>query len=71
MEQNYEWFDDAFRVEQRRWGTWASYDKDGKEIITSLTREQCLSATSWYLKAKQDGFPESVVQYDSYVGGKL
>lgn len=71
MEQNYEWIDDLFRVEQKRWGTWSSYDKEDKEIITALREDQCVSATRWYLKAKQEGFPDSVVQYDSYVGGKL
>ncbi len=66
----YEWIDDCFRVEEKRWGTWSSYDKDGKEIITSLTKEQCILATRFYLKGKQEGFEETET-YDSVVGGKL
>jgi hypothetical protein len=66
----FEWIDDCFRVEQKRWGTWDSYDKDGKVIITSLTEEQCISATRFYLKGNQEGW-EEVKSYDSIVGGKL
>lgn len=64
------WIDDTFRVEQSRWKTWRSYAKDGKEIITSLTEEACISATRFYLKGKQEGFPESKL-YEGMVGGKL
>jgi len=62
--------DDAFYVKQQRWGTWVSYDKDKKPIITSLTEEQCISATRFYLKGRQEGFPESK-SYEGEVGGKL
>jgi hypothetical protein len=67
---DYEWIDDCFRVEQKRWKTWASYDKEGNEIITSLHKELCVSSTRWYLQAKQDGFPEAT-KYEGEVGGKL
>jgi hypothetical protein len=66
----YEWIDDCFRVEEKRWGTWSSYDKEEKELITSLTKEQCILATRFYLKGKQEGFEETET-YDSVVGGKL
>ena len=62
--------DDAFYVKQQRWGTWDSYDKDGKGLVTSLTEEQCISATRFYLKGRQEGFPESK-SYEGEVGGKL
>ena len=62
--------DDAFYVEQKRWGTWQSHYPDGKGIITSLTEELCISATRWYLKKLQEGFDETQT-YDSFVGGKL
>jgi len=68
---DYEWIDNCFRVEQKRWKTWASYDKEGNEIITSLYEENCISATRWYLQAKQNGFPETNVKYEGEVGGKL
>jgi predicted Fe-S protein YdhL (DUF1289 family) len=66
----YEWLDGCFRVEEKRWGTWSSYDKEEKELITSLTKEQCIFATRFYLKGKQEGFEETET-YDSVVGGQL
>jgi hypothetical protein len=50
--------DDAFYVVEQKWGTWDSYDKDDKCIITSLTQDSCISATRFYLKLRQEGFPE-------------
>jgi hypothetical protein len=67
----YDWIDDTFRVEQKRFGTWSSYDKEGKGILTSLNQEHLINATRWYLQAKQEGFSESTIQYDGTVGGKL
>lgn len=68
---DYEWIDDTFRVEKKRFGTWSSYDKEGKGIITTLTEEHCINTTRWYLKSKQEGFTEPTIQYDGVVGGKL
>jgi hypothetical protein len=51
---NPEWIDDVFYVKNQRWGTWVSYDKEDKPIITSLTEEQCISATRFYLKFRQE-----------------
>lgn len=62
--------DDTFYVQQKSYGLWDSTDKDGNGIITSLTEEQCISATRAYLKWKQEGFPESK-NYEGTVGGKL
>lgn len=67
---NPEWIDDAFYIKKQRWGTWVSYDKEDKPIITSLTEEQCISATRFYLKGRQEGFTESQT-YEGVVGGKL
>ena len=47
--------DDAFYVEKKSWGTWQSHYPDGSGIITSLTEDECVRATRWYLKAKQEG----------------
>jgi hypothetical protein len=63
-------YDDAFYVEEKMYGLWSSTDKEGNGIITSLTEEECVRATRWYLKAKQEGFEETQT-YDSVVGGKL
>lgn len=65
-----ELIDDCFYVSQQRWGTWNSYDKDDKSIITSLTKEVCIRATRAYLKMKQEGFDDTKT-YEGVVGGKL
>ena len=62
--------DDCFYVEEKQWGTWDSYDKEGKCILTSLTEEECIKATRFYLKGLQEGFFESK-SYEGEVGGKL
>lgn len=63
--------DDCFFIKKQAWGTFVSVHKDGNALITSLTEDQCLNATRWYLKAKQEGFPSDSKSYDSVVGGKL
>ena len=63
--------DDAFYVKRQRWGTWTSYDREEKAIITSLNEEQCIIATRFYLKGRQEGFPEPEKVHDGIVGGKL
>ena len=65
-----DWIDDEFRVEESRWKTWKSFHKNGDSLITSLTRESCISATRFYLKGKQEGFEQSN-SYEGVVGGKL
>jgi hypothetical protein len=47
-------YDDCFYVEQKQWGTWDSYDVNGKCIVTSLTEERCIEATRFHLKWKQE-----------------
>lgn len=65
-------YDDAFYVEQKKWGTWDSYDKDGKCIITSLTEKECIESTRFMLKLKQENKLNEVgVTYEGTVGGKL
>lgn len=64
--------DDAFYVKEQKWRTWNSYDKENKVLITSLTKEQCISATRWYLKMKQENALENIgTTYEGTVGGKL
>lgn len=65
-----DWIDDLFRVEQKKYGTWDSYTKDGKCVITAANKEQCVTATRWYLKCLQEGFPETKT-HEGTVGGKL
>lgn len=51
--------DDAFYVEQKKYDLWQSHYPDGKGIITSLTEEEVIRSTRWYLKSLQEGFNES------------
>jgi len=51
--------DDCFYVEQKRYGLWDSTDIEGKGLVSSLTEEQCISATRFYLKGRQEGWSES------------
>ncbi len=63
--------DGCFTVDKARWGTWRSYDSEGHGILTSLTEAECINATRWYLKQRQEGFTEETISYDGVVGGKL
>ena len=67
-----ELIDDAFYVEEKKYGLWESYQPDGKSLITSLSREQCISATRFYLKGVQEGWcNDDSVKHEGTVGGKL
>jgi hypothetical protein len=57
-----EWIDDAFRIEQKKYGLWDSYDKDGKCIITALTEDECVRATRFYLKGLQEGWNDDNIK---------
>ena len=66
------WIDDAFRVEEKKYRLWDSYDKEGKGLITSLTEEECVRATRFYLKGLQEGWDDAnIVKHEGTVGGKL
>lgn len=71
QEGEVELIDGAFSVRKQQWGTYVSFDTDGTELITSLTKETCIAATRWYLKWQQDRFTESASTYTGTVGGKL
>ncbi len=71
QEDAMELIDGAFTVRKQKWGTYVSYAEDGTELITSLTEELCVSATTWYLKWKQEGDTTGGTRYTGEVGGKL
>jgi hypothetical protein len=52
---DYEWIDECFRIEEKKYGTFCSYDREEKQLITSLTLENCIDTTRYYLKLKQEG----------------
>jgi len=64
------WIDDCFRVNKDRF-LWKSYLKDGKELVSGLTKETVIRCTRFYLKGKQEGFDEPVSVHSGVVGGKL
>jgi hypothetical protein len=70
-EKEYHWIDDSFRVYKTQYGLWHSVSKEGKELVTALTEDQCISGTRFYLKGLQEGWPDSDSKYDGTVGGKL
>jgi hypothetical protein len=63
--------DDCFYVEEKKYGLWHSWDKDGNGLITALTEDQCVSGTRFYLKGRQEGWPEPEAVHEGTVGGKL
>jgi hypothetical protein len=67
------WIDDAFRVYETKYGLWHSATKDGEELVTALTEQQCIDGTRFYLKGRQEGWNDdsSRVLNDRKVGGKL
>jgi len=67
---DYFWIDDCFRVYKGKF-LWKSFLKDGTEVINALTKESVISGTRFYLKAKQEGFPDPISVRDGTVGGKL
>jgi len=67
-----EWYDDCFRVEEKTWGTWESFDKNGKGIVTGLTKEVVIQMTRFHLKGVQEGWSNvRSITYEGTVGGKL
>jgi hypothetical protein len=62
--------DDCFYVAQKKYGLWDSTDLEGNGLITALTEDQCISGTRFYLKGRQEGWPETKT-YEGTVGGKL
>ena len=63
--------DGIFYVEEKKYGLWDSYDKNGKCIITALHEGECVRATRFYLKGLQEGWGDDTITYEGTVGGKL
>jgi hypothetical protein len=72
QDNNRIFYDEAFYVEETPYKLWHSFDKDGKQLVTSLTKELCISATRFYLKGVQEGWSQDgSSKYEGTVGGKL
>ena len=63
--------DDCFYVEEKKYGLWNSWDKEGNGLITALTEDSCISGTRFYLKGRQEGWPEPEKVHAGTVDGKL
>ena len=63
----------TFRVEEKRFGTWTSYSKEGEGLVTALTREVCISGTKFHLEGVATNWANarSSKPFDGTVGGKL
>jgi len=51
----HEWIDDCFRVWKTRYGVWSTETKQGRRMLTGLTREAVVDMTRWHLKCEQEG----------------
>ena len=51
----HEWIDDCFRVWETRYGVWSTETKQGRRMLTGLTREAVVDMTRWHLKCEQEG----------------
>ena len=74
--ETYEWYTTPygdFRVEQKRFGTWTSYGKDGTPLITGLTEEVVMAGTRFHLEGVATNWANCTTsqQFDGVVGGKL
>ena len=69
----YEWIDDCFRVWETRFGLWSSETKQGRKMLTGLTREAVVDMTRWHLKCEQDGTLDKYTRVidNGMTGGKL
>ena len=69
----YEWIDDVFRVWETRFGLWSSETKQGRKMLTGLTKESVIEMTRWHLKCEQDGTLDQYTRVvnSGVVGGKL
>lgn len=54
MTTDQHFIDDTFYTDKTNYGTWRSYDKDGHLLIISGTEENCIAATRFILKFRQE-----------------
>jgi len=54
-------------------GLWSTETKDGRQMLTGLTRDAVVDMTRWHLKCEQEGTLEQYTRVvgDAFVGGKL
>ena len=47
-------YDDLFYVKEQKYGLWKSFDKEDKPLVTSLTEEDCVRSSRFYLQLLQE-----------------
>ena len=62
--------DGAFTIAEGVHG-WQSFNREGEKMIFSHSEGDCVFWSRWWLKAKQEGWPDSRVVNSGVVGGKL
>ena len=62
--------DGAFTVDEGVHG-WQSFNREGEKMIFSHSEEDCIFWSRRWLKARQEGWPDSRVVNSGVVGGKL
>ena len=72
----YEWYKTsygAFRIEQKRFGTWVSYSENGEELITAGTREAVIKMSGFHMEGVATNWANarSSKPFDGTVSGKL
>jgi len=66
--------DGRFYVEETRWGTWHSFDSEGKSLVTGGTEEACIAGTRIHIywhDLIDAGLHKDEGRYSSFVSGKL
>ena len=67
-----QFYDDAFYVVHQKYGLWKSFDKENTPLVTSLSEEDCVRSSRFYLQLKQENrLNEVEITYSSTVDGKL
>ena len=67
-----ELIDDVFYVWKTRMGLYSSQTKEGRKMLTGLTKEAVVDMTRWHLKCEQEGTLEQYTRVvnSGVVGGK-
>ena len=68
-----ELIDDIFYIWKTRFSLYSSMTKQGRKMLTGLTKDGVITMTRWHLKCEQEGTLEDYTRVvnSGFVGGKL
>ena len=68
-----ELIDDTFYIWKTRFSLYSSMTKQGRKMLTGLTKDGVITMTRWHLKCEQEGTLEDYTRVvnSGFVGGKL